>query len=296
MRVMWLRTVFSLQRQSAPRSARCRAPARSARAGRARARSASRTPGRSTAARRRQERAHFVDPALPGRLALEQQVVAAFERHEARAGDPARRSAGPRRTARARRGWCSTSVGHDTCGSRSTTSMSLNSRMKRAAFAGEVEMRSSSLNQWCCSARAAGDELRREELAERGVLLAPAELGEAVHHLGLLALLRRRVALQPAARVAAVQDQVRHALADGAPRRRSRSMRPARCRAAESARPAPHRRRSRDRAPRRRTTGRRRPSPTGRSRARRSESACAGATARSAGGATPGCRHRTPDD
>ncbi|MNY29296.1 hypothetical protein D3C86_1633290 [compost metagenome] len=43
-------------------------------------------------------------------------------------------------------------MGQVTSGSSSTTSMSLKMRMKRAALPGEVDTRSSSLNQRCCSA------------------------------------------------------------------------------------------------------------------------------------------------
>ena len=54
--------------------------------------------------------------------------------------------------------------------------------------------------------RAVRDELRREELPERGVFLAPAELGEARRGFGFPALLRIQLAFQPAAHVATVQD------------------------------------------------------------------------------------------
>ena len=84
--------------------------------------------------------------------------------------------------------------------------------MKRAALAGEVDSRSSSLNHWCCSGVPPGMNWRGEELAERRVGLAPAEFGEAAHHLGLLALGIRAAAHQPPARVAARQHQVRDPL------------------------------------------------------------------------------------
>ena len=47
-------------------------------------------------------------------------------------------------------------VGHATLGSSASTSISVSTFMKRTAFAGEVEMRCSSLNQRCCSREASG--------------------------------------------------------------------------------------------------------------------------------------------
>ena len=71
-----------------------------------------------------------------------------------------------------------------------STSMVLNSRMKRGCIGRRgADTRSSSLNQSCCAGRAAGDELGGEELAERRVVTAPAEFGQAAHHLGLFGLL-----------------------------------------------------------------------------------------------------------
>ena len=56
-----------------------------------------------------------------------------------------------------------------------------------------------------------GNELRREKLSERRILLAPPELGELDHHVGFRAHLRGTRPLEPAPRVTAVQDQMTHA-------------------------------------------------------------------------------------
>ena len=131
--------------------------------------------------------------------------------------------------------------------------------------------------------RAAGHEQRREHLAERRILLAPALPHQGEHRVGLLDL-RLRAALAPPARKAAVEHEMAdalgmaHRIGDG----NRAALRDAEQR--ETARARSLRPRSRDRARRRRTRCRRRPSRTGRCRARRSGSAGARRRARAAGG------------
>jgi hypothetical protein len=60
--------------------------------------------------------------------------------------------------------------------------------------------------------RRLGHEAAREQLAERRVLATPAEAGDVHDRLEQLAPLRIGLAAAPAARIAAVQHQVRHAL------------------------------------------------------------------------------------
>src|SRR5438045_3009985 len=57
-----------------------------------------------------------------------------------------------------------------------------------------------------------GNKLRREELPERGILLPPSKLGELDHHLALFGRFCRAGPFEPAARVAAVKYEMRHAL------------------------------------------------------------------------------------
>src|SRR5712671_3458151 len=59
--------------------------------------------------------------------------------------------------------------------------------------------------------RSIRNELRREKLPKCRILLAPAELRELDHHFSFFARLRGTGPLEPAARIAAVQDQMRHA-------------------------------------------------------------------------------------
>ena len=141
---------------------------------------------------------------------------------------------------------------------------------------------------------AVGDELRGEELAERRVLLAPAELGQlASSSRPPRAAPASRVAHQPSARVAAVQDQVAHPLgvAHRVGDRDRRALRDAEQREALERRP--RRPRSRGRAPSLERELGDLPVREPAAALVVAHEACGRATARAASGARPGCPSRT---
>ena len=154
-----------------------------------------------------------------------------------RARGSRRRGSGPPRSARRRRSRaCSTSVGARTCAEQRYDVDRARISSRSPAFSGDVVLRQRSLNQSICSSVASGDEPRREDLAERRVVLAPSGARQLDDGAVLAARRRSSPRRRPAARVAAVEHQARDALRvpDGVGDATSRP--PARCRAARTAR------------------------------------------------------------
>src|SRR3954464_10796162 len=140
-----------------------------------------------------QEGTHLLEPAAVARLGLEQDVVAALERHEACAGNEAREKA-----ALLERHACIVArVQHE----RRTRDPGRELRYVDAGEHGEEtggdrRLRGNALElvePRMLLGRAVGNELRGEELAERRILAAPAELDQLAHGFGKLPLARRIV-------------------------------------------------------------------------------------------------------
>ena len=90
--------------------------------------------------------------------------------------------------------------------------MSVSTSMKRTAFAGEVEMRCSSLNQRCCSSDASGMKCDVKNWRNAGFSW-PQPISTSFSIMSALSrCCAGRRAQQPAARIAAVQHEMRHPL------------------------------------------------------------------------------------
>ena len=177
--------------------------------------------------------------SLPGRLGLDEDVIAALQRHEVRAGNfrgeqPALLERNARIAAR---------VHHHRRHShlrQQRTHVDLAERFENAR--GDLRLRRRA-HQVAEPAHLLGvrvrNEQRREQLAERRILLAPALADQLDQRLAVAARLRRRAA--PSLRRSSRTARAASRAPDGARRIRCRPRRPAKCRAAESGRGPRHR-------------------------------------------------------
>ena len=267
----WLRTVFSLRPRRSAMSALLSPSVRRARIPRSRA--VSDREGSFVGPRRvldSHEVADGVAESLPGRLALEQDVVLRVQLDELGAGD-ARRELPPRRD---RHGRVFTGVEDERRRAhlldelrdvhRAARPQQIRGDRRRARPPAEL------VEPVHLLARRARNEARGEDLPEGRVVPPPPDGGELDDRL-VLALPDRVAAERPAPRVAAVQHEPRDALGMLHRVRDGNATRPARCRRA-GRRPAgaPRRRRPRGRRPSGGRRSPRRSSRSSRSRVRRS--------------------------
>ena len=141
-------------------------------------------------------------------------------------------------------------------------------------------------------AGAVGQELRREHLAERRIVAAPADPGDLEVEGGLPALLLGRRPQQPAPAVGAAQDEPARPAPGWRAANATATAAPCDTPSSGNARGRRRRRPARGRRPSRRTRSSRRPSPTSRSPARRSAAACGGRRGPPASAATRTSRGR----